>query len=81
MSTRYPLPSPPWPDADTANISRLFSPVRVGSRTARTRCWVPAMVPWRATEEGFATDEVVDWYGRFADGRPGVLVVLSLIHI
>ncbi len=33
------------------------------------------MVPWRATEEGFVTREVLDWYGRFADGRPGVLVV------
>jgi 2,4-dienoyl-CoA reductase-like NADH-dependent reductase (Old Yellow Enzyme family) len=33
------------------------------------------MVPWRATEEGFVTPEVLDWYGRFADGRPGVLVV------
>ena len=33
------------------------------------------MVPWRATEEGFVTDDVVDWYRRFALGRPGVLVV------
>jgi 2,4-dienoyl-CoA reductase-like NADH-dependent reductase (Old Yellow Enzyme family) len=33
------------------------------------------MVPWRATEEGFVTPEVLDWYGRFADGKPGVLVV------
>ncbi len=33
------------------------------------------MVPWRATDEGFASDAVVAWYGRFAAGRPGVLVV------
>ncbi len=33
------------------------------------------MVPWRATEEGFVTDAVLDWYGRFAEGWPGVLVV------
>jgi hypothetical protein len=33
------------------------------------------MVPWRATEDGFVTDDVLDWYGRFADGRPGALVV------
>jgi 2,4-dienoyl-CoA reductase-like NADH-dependent reductase (Old Yellow Enzyme family) len=33
------------------------------------------MVPWRATEDGFVTQAVLDWYGRFADGRPGVLVV------
>ena len=33
------------------------------------------MVPWRATEDGLVTDNVLDWYGRFADGQPGVLVV------
>lgn len=33
------------------------------------------MVPWRATEEGFVSDDVVDWYARFAEGRPGALVV------
>jgi 2,4-dienoyl-CoA reductase-like NADH-dependent reductase (Old Yellow Enzyme family) len=33
------------------------------------------MVPWRATDDGFVTREVLDWYRRFADGRPGVLVV------
>jgi 2,4-dienoyl-CoA reductase-like NADH-dependent reductase (Old Yellow Enzyme family) len=40
-----------------------------------TRTWVPAMVPWRATEDGFVTPEVLDWYARFAQGRPGALVV------
>jgi 2,4-dienoyl-CoA reductase-like NADH-dependent reductase (Old Yellow Enzyme family) len=33
------------------------------------------MVPWRATEEGFVTRDVLDWYGRFADGEPGTIVV------
>ena len=33
------------------------------------------MVPWRASEEGFATEAVIDWYARFAAGRPGALVV------
>jgi dimethylglycine catabolism A len=33
------------------------------------------MVPWRATEDGFVTPQVLDWYRRFARGRPGVLVV------
>lgn len=33
------------------------------------------MVPWRASSEGFVTREVLDWYGRFAEGRPAVLVV------
>src|SRR5262249_57718107 len=26
-------------------------------------------------EDGFVTPEVLDWYGRFADGRPGGVVV------
>ncbi len=33
------------------------------------------MVPWRATEDGFVTPQNLDWYRRFAEGRPGVLVV------
>ena len=42
---------------------------------AEQRTWVPAMVPWRATADGFVTPEVLEWYARFAEGRPGVLVV------
>lgn len=39
------------------------------------RTWVPAMVPWRASEEGLVTQEVIAWYERFAAGQPGALVV------
>jgi 2,4-dienoyl-CoA reductase-like NADH-dependent reductase (Old Yellow Enzyme family) len=54
----------------------LFSPLTLSSGLElRERSWVPAMVPWRATEEGFVTDDVLEWYGRFADGEPGVIVV------
>jgi 2,4-dienoyl-CoA reductase-like NADH-dependent reductase (Old Yellow Enzyme family) len=56
-------------------VSLLFSPIRIGALESRTRTWVPAMVPWRSVDEGFVTPDVLDWYGRFADGRPGVLVV------
>jgi 2,4-dienoyl-CoA reductase-like NADH-dependent reductase (Old Yellow Enzyme family) len=76
--SRPPVPIPParWPTADEAARSRLYSPVRIGRAcVAESRTWVPAMVPWRATEDGFVTADVIDWYGRFADGRPGVLVV------
>src|SRR5262245_20702945 len=78
MTSRPPVPVPPtrWPSAEEAARSRLFSPVALGrSCVADSRAWVPAMVPWRATEVGFVTADVIDWYGRFADGRPGVLVV------
>jgi 2,4-dienoyl-CoA reductase-like NADH-dependent reductase (Old Yellow Enzyme family) len=33
------------------------------------------MVPWRATEDGFVTDDVLGWYERFARGQPGAIVV------
>jgi 2,4-dienoyl-CoA reductase-like NADH-dependent reductase (Old Yellow Enzyme family) len=63
------------PTGDEASASRLFSPVSIGPLTLEQRTWVPAMVPWRATDEGFVTDDVVDWYARFARGKPGVIVV------
>ena len=64
-----------WPDAGQAAASRLFSPVKVGSLLLRDRTWVPAMVPWRATEDGFVSQDVLDWYERFAQGRPAAIVV------
>jgi len=33
------------------------------------------MVPWRATDDGLVTCDVLDWYERFARGRPGAIVV------
>lgn len=33
------------------------------------------MVPWRATGDGEVTPELLAWYGRFAEGRPGAIVV------
>jgi dimethylglycine catabolism A len=64
-----------WPRADEAAHARLFSPIQVGGLTLSSRTWVPAMVPWRATEEGFVTDANIEWYARFARGKPGAIVV------
>ncbi len=72
---RYEIPETRWPDADAAARSLLFRPVSVGPLTLNARTWVPAMVPWRATEDGFVTRENLDWYRRFAAGRPGAIVV------
>jgi dimethylglycine catabolism A len=33
------------------------------------------MVPWRASEDGLVTPDVLDWYECFARGRPGAIVV------
>jgi dimethylglycine catabolism A len=64
-----------WPAAEEAARSRLYSPIAIGRLEARSRTWVPAMVPWRATDDGFVTQQNLDWYRRFAEGQPGVLVV------
>lgn len=63
------------PDAEERASSTLFSPLLSGRLALRNRTWVPAMVPWRATENGYVTPEVLDWYGRFAQGRPAAIVV------
>src|SRR5947208_2643300 len=73
---KHALPDARWPTSEEAQRSLLYSPLRLGRRlVAAQRTWVPAMVPWRATEDGFVTPEVLDWYTRFARGQPGVLVV------
>jgi dimethylglycine catabolism A len=63
------------PGLGEASASRLFSPIAIRDCELPQRTWVPAMVPWRATEDGFASDAVVSWYERFARGRPGAIVV------
>jgi 2,4-dienoyl-CoA reductase-like NADH-dependent reductase (Old Yellow Enzyme family) len=72
---RHPIPETRWPSAEKASRSRLFQPIRIGPITLASRTWVPAMVPWRATEDGYVTPANLDWYRRFAAGQPGALVV------
>ena len=57
---RYTAEAGRMPTAAQAAASRLFSPVDVGPVRLEQRTWVPAMVPWRATEEGYVTDEVLN---------------------
>ncbi len=64
-----------WPSKEEAENSLLFRPVLIGPETLLQRTWVPAMVPWRATEDGFVTSDILDWYRRYAEGRPGAIVV------
>jgi dimethylglycine catabolism A len=72
---RHQIPETRWPTAEEAAGSLLFSPIAVGPITLPSRTWVPAMVPWRATEDGFVTEANLDWYRRFAQGKPAALVV------
>src|SRR6185436_6133425 len=72
---RHPILDARWPAAEEAGRSLLFSPIDVGTIALENRTWVPAMVPWRATGDGFVTPNIIEWYGRFAAGRPGAIVV------
>src|SRR5262245_60640951 len=72
---RYDSQGGRWPTAGEAASSRLFSPIEVGSARLAQRTWVPAMVPWRASDDGVVTPEALEWYDRFARGRPGAIVV------
>jgi 2,4-dienoyl-CoA reductase-like NADH-dependent reductase (Old Yellow Enzyme family) len=72
---KHPIPITRWPTAEAAARSSLFQPIKIGSVELENRTWVPAMVPWRATEDGFVTQHNLDWYRRFAEGRPAALVV------
>jgi 2,4-dienoyl-CoA reductase-like NADH-dependent reductase (Old Yellow Enzyme family) len=73
---RHELPPDRIPTPEEAARTLLFTPLDLASGLSiRERTWVPAMVPWRATEDGFVTQDVIDWYRRFAAGEPGVIVV------
>ena len=74
-AVRHAIPETHWPSQEEAARSLLFQPIQINHLTLQGRTWVPAMVPWRATEDGFVTPENLDWYGRFAEGQPGAIVV------
>src|SRR5256714_5980457 len=72
---KHQLAATRWPTVDEASASLLFQPIRFRNLDLASRTWVPAMVPWRATEDGFITQNNLDWYRRFAEGQPAALVV------
>lgn len=72
---KHALPEGKWPSLAEAGQSLWFSPLRVGNLNLEQRTWIPAMVPWRSNEEGEVTQDVLDYYERYALGFPGVLVV------
>jgi 2,4-dienoyl-CoA reductase-like NADH-dependent reductase (Old Yellow Enzyme family) len=72
---KYTPLAAPWPSAAQIEQAQLFRPIMVGGVRLASRTWVPAMVPWRASEDGEVTASVLAWYERFARGRPAALVV------
>ncbi|HYN84803.1 MAG TPA: hypothetical protein VER32_06100 [Pyrinomonadaceae bacterium] len=74
-AVRHEIPEARWPTREEAERALLFRPITVNRLELESRTWVPAMVPWRATDDGFVTRQNLEWYGRFAAGRPGAIVV------
>ena len=72
---KYQVAGGNWPDRQQAEQSLLFSPVNIGTTQLQQRTWVPAMVPWRSNEQGEVTEDVLQWYERYAEGQPGAIVV------
>jgi len=74
-TVKHALPLVEPISADEARRARWFQPLDRGRLSVETRTWIPAMVPWRASEDGRVTPRVIDWYRRFAEGRPGAIVI------
>jgi 2,4-dienoyl-CoA reductase-like NADH-dependent reductase (Old Yellow Enzyme family) len=57
--------------------SLLFRPFPIGrkGRELPNRIWLPAMVTWRGTEDGFVTPAVREIYLRYAQGGAGAIVL------
>jgi len=55
----------------------LFQPFPLGrgGRALPNRIWLPAMVTWRGTEDGFVTPAVREIYLRYAQGGAGMIVL------
>jgi len=58
----------------------LFQPFPVGKGglVLPNRIWLPAMVTWRGTEDGFVTEAVREIYVRYALGGAGMIVLEAI---
>ncbi len=60
--------------------SLVFTPFPIGrgGLVLPNRIWLPAMVTWRGTEDGFVTEAVREIYLRYARGGPGMIVLEAI---
>ena len=65
------------PQGAQRSRSRLFQPFPIGKGglVLPNRIWLPAMVTWRGTEDGFVTPSVREIYLRYALGGAGMIVL------
>ncbi len=58
----------------------LFTPLPIGDDglSLPNRIWLPAMVTWRGTEDGFVTPSVREIYVRYALGGAGMIVLEAI---
>ena len=62
---------------DPPREALLFTPFPLGRGGLEmpNRIWLPAMVTWRGTEDGFVTPAVREIYLRYALGGAGMIVL------
>ena len=61
-----------------ASPSPLFEPLLLGPLEAAGRVFKTATAETRASEEGFVTDELVEWYGWLARGGTPLIITGNL---
>jgi 2,4-dienoyl-CoA reductase-like NADH-dependent reductase (Old Yellow Enzyme family) len=64
-----------WPTQEQAASSQVFQATAIGPVTLAQKTWIPAMVPWRSNVAGEVTEDVIQWYERYAQGQPGAIVI------
>lgn len=57
------------------NLSKMFEPITIGQISIRNRVLMPAMATCFASKEGFATDQMISYYARRAEGGVGLIIV------
>ena len=57
---------------------KLLQPLAIKSMVLPNRVMVPAMVTRLADEEGWATHDIIERYGRYAEGHAGLIVVEAM---
>src|SRR5215510_6452538 len=60
--------------------SLVFQPFTIGrgGLALPNRIWLPAMVTWRGTDDGFVTPSVREIYLRYARGGAGMIVLAAI---